>query len=726
MDNEIVCTPFITLVYYYLNWVCSLSFCNSNSFSGTTTTPNPRYTQQQRFIYSPNFSTMTVKPTHNVVHEANGVDFRETPAQFFARQPNNGPITDLQHYRELYQKSISDPEGFFGPLAKELLTWDRDFHKIKSGSLKNGDAAWFLGGELNASFNCVDRHAFANPDKPALIYEADDEKDSYTVTYGELLREVSKVAGVLQSWGVGKGDTVAIYLPMNAQAIIAMLAVTRLGAAHSVIFAGFSSGSIKDRVNDASCKALITCDEGKRGGKIVNIKKLCDDALVHCPSVEKVLVYKRTGNEEITLKEGRDFYWDVESAKFPGYIPPVPVNSEDPLFLLYTSGSTGTPKGVVHTTAGFLLGAAMTTKYVFDVQKDDVLFTAGDVGWITGHTYALYGPLLLGVPSIIFEGTPAYPNYGRFWQIVEKHKATHFYVAPTALRLLRKAGEQEIQKYNLSSLRMLGSVGEPISPDIWEWYNEHVGKNECHISDTYWQTESGSHLIAPLAGVTPNKPGSASYPFFGIDAALIDPVSGVEIEGNDVEGVLVVKDHWPSMARTVYRNHTKYMDTYMNPYPGYYFTGDGAARDHDGFYWIRGRVDDVVNVSGHRLSTAEIEAALIEDTRVGEAAVVGINDDLTGQAVIAFVALKLQTDDEIALRKELILQVRKVIGPFAAPKAVIIVQDLPKTRSGKIMRRILRKISSNEADQLGDITTLSNPQSVEGIIKSFASQFGKK
>lgn len=675
-------------------------------------------------------------PTHTVVHEANDIQTRETPKEFYERQPRKGYFSSLEDYQKLYNESVTDPEGFFGPKAKELLHWDKDFHKVKSGSLHHGDAAWFIGGELNASYNCVDRHAFANPDKPAVIYEADEEKDSRILTYGELLREVSQVAGVLKSWGVTKGDTVAIYMPMNAQAIVAMLAVARLGAIHSVIFAGFSSGSIKDRVNDASCKALITCDEGRRGGKTVNIKKLCDEALLNCPTVEKVLVYKRTNNPEITLKEGRDFYWDEETPKFAGYLPPVPVNSEDPLFLLYTSGSTGTPKGVVHSTAGYLLGAAMTTKYVFDIHPEDVLFTAGDVGWITGHTYALYGPLALGVPTIVFEGTPAYPDFGRLWQIVQKHKATHFYIAPTALRLLRKSGEAEIEKYDLSSLRTLGSVGEPISPDIWEWYNEKVGKGQCHISDTYWQTESGSHFIAPIAGVTPNKPGSASLPFLGIQTCIIDPVSGKEISGNDVEGVLAVKETWPSMARSVWRNHTKYMDTYLKPYPGYYFTGDGAARDHDGYYWIRGRVDDVVNVSGHRLSTAEIEAALIEHHGVSEAAVVGINDDLTGQAVVAYVALKDETADKIngeetseeafALRKELILQVRKEIGPFAAPKSVIIVGDLPKTRSGKIMRRILRKVSALEADQLGDITTLANPQSVEGIITSFANQFGKK
>lgn len=672
--------------------------------------------------------------THQVVHEANGVKPVLTPAEFFERQPAPGSIKDFEHYREMYKRSVEDPAGFFAPMARDLLSWDRDFDTVKLGLLKDGDAAWFLGGQLNASFNCVDRHAFANPNKTAIIYEADSEADSYTLTYGELLRQVLQVAGVLQSWGVTKGDTVAIYLPMNAQAIIAMLAVARLGAIHSVIFAGFSSGSIRDRVNDARCKALITCDEGRRGGRTVNIKKLCDEALLSTPSVEKVLVFKRTGNPDIALQPGRDFWWHEEAAKFAGYFPPVPVNSEDPLFLLYTSGSTGTPKGVVHTTAGYLLGAAMTTKYIFDVQENDVLFTAGDVGWITGHTYALYGPLCLGVPTIVFEGTPAYPDFGRLWQIVEKHKATHFYVAPTALRLLRKLGEAEIPKYDLSSLRTLGSVGEPISPDIWQWYNEHVGKGQCHISDTYWQTESGSHFIAPIAGITPNKPGSASLPFFGIQTCIIDPVTGVEIKGNDVEGVLAIKDTWPSMARSVWHNHTKYMDTYLNPYPGYYFTGDGAARDHDGYYWIRGRVDDVVNVSGHRLSTSEIEAALIEHPGVSESAVVGIPDDLTGQSVVAFVALKdewmsrIENDAEAAieLRRELVMQVRGEIGPFAAPKSVIIVCDLPKTRSGKIMRRILRKISSFELDQLGDISTLQNPLSVEGIITAFDEQFGKK
>lgn len=664
---------------------------------------------------------------HAVVHEANGIAPIPTPAQFYKQQPNKPYFKDAADYAQLYEQLIADPTGFFGSKAKELLTWDREFDHVTSGLLTEGDVAWFLGGRLNAAYNCVDRHALATPDKPALIFEADHPDDGRVVTFAELLREVLRVAGVLQLWGIRKGDTVAIYMPMIPETVIAMLAVARIGAIHLVVFAGFSAGSLKDRVVDALCKAVLTCSEGRRGGKLVPLKKIVDEALLSCPSVTNVLVFKRT-DVEVPMVAGRDSWWHDVVPNQRGYLPPVPVLAEDPLFLLYTSGSTGTPKGVVHTTGGYLLGAALTTKYVFDIHPEDVLFTAGDVGWITGHTYALYGPLTLGVPTIIFEGTPAFPDYGRYWQIVQKHKATHFYVAPTALRLLRKAGEAEIAKYDILLLRTLGLVGEPISPDIWQWYNDKVGQGRCHILDTYWQTESGSHFIAPIAGVTPNKPGSALLPFLGINAALIDPVSGVELEGNDVEGVLAVKSPWPSMARSVWNNHTKYMDTYLKPYPGYYFTGDGAARDHDGYYWIRGRVDDVVNVSGHRLSTAEIEAALIELKAVLEAAVVGINDDLTGQAVVAFVALKNPeaVTDLDATRRELVLHVRGEIGPFAAPKAVIVVPDLPKTRSGKIMRRVLRKITAGEADQLGDTSTLSNPGSVDDIISAVAAQFVKR
>ena len=672
---------------------------------------------------------------HAKVHEAHQIHARQAPQHFYNSQPGPAYIHDMETYKKMYKESIENPEEFFGKMGRDFLHWDRPFTKVQSGSLENGDVAWFLNGELNASYNCVDRHAFANPDKPALIYEADDEADNQIITFGELLREVSKVAGVLKSWGVKKGDTVAVYLPMIPSTVIAMLAIARLGAVHSVIFAGFSSGSMKDRIVDAGCKVLITCDEGRRGGKTIHTKKIVDEGLNGVDSVSHILVFQRTGTEGIPMKAGRDFWWHEETAKQRGYFPPVSCNAEDPLFLLYTSGSTGSPKGVVHSTGGYLLGAALTTRYVFDIHPEDVLFTAGDVGWITGHTYALYGPLALGTTSIIFESTPAYPDYGRYWRIIQRHKATHFYVAPTALRLIKRVGEQEISKYDISSLRVLGSVGEPISPELWEWYHKTIGNENCVICDTMWQTESGSHLIAPLAGAVPTKPGSASVPFFGVNAAIIDPVTGIELPENDVEGVLAVKSPWPSMARSIWNNHAHYINTYMKPYPGYYFTGDGAGRDHDGYYWIRGRVDDVVNVSGHRLSTAEIEASLGNNEAVSEAAVIGIADELTGQAVIAFVSLKgnthpanplegESTSDE--LHRELILQVRGEIGPFASPKCIIIVKDLPKTRSGKIMRRVLRKIASNEADQLGDLSTLANADIVPSLIDAVNVQFLNK
>ncbi|KAK9464879.1 hypothetical protein V1512DRAFT_85233 [Lipomyces arxii] len=652
-----------------------------------------------------------------VVIEAHNVEAAPVPLKYFEKHPSSPHLSSIDEYKKLYQESLDSPETFWGRQVEELLDFSRPYEKVTHGGFEHGDASWFLGGELSASYNCVDRHALASPDKVAIIYEADDEKDSRKITYAELLREVSKVAAVLQSFGVKKGDTVAVYLPMIPEAIISLLAITRLGAVHSVVFAGFSSGSLSDRILDADSKVVITTDEGRRGGKSVATKRIVDDALKSCPDVKHVLVYKRTGGD-VPFQAGRDFWWHEEVLKYRPYFAPVNVPSEHPLFLLYTSGSTGKPKGVLHTTAGYLLGAAMTGKYVFDIHPNDIYFTAGDVGWITGHTYVLYAPLLLGVTTVVFEGTPAYPSFSRYWDIIEKYKATQFYVAPTALRLLKRAGDEFIH-HDLSSIRTLGSVGEPIAPEIWKWYHEIIGKHEAHIVDTYWQTETGSNIITPLSGVTPTKPGSASLPFFGIEPAIIDPVSGEELFGNDVEGVLALKRPWPSMARSVWNSHSRYMETYLTPYKGFYFTGDGAGRDHEGYYWIRGRVDDVVNVSGHRLSTAEIESALIQNHNVAEAAVVGTHDDLTGQAVNAFVVLKPTIDESIAdMKKELILQVRKSIGPFAAPKNIIIVSDLPKTRSGKIMRRILRKVLAGEEDGLGDISTLSNPGIVEEIIST--------
>jgi acetyl-CoA synthetase len=658
-----------------------------------------------------------------VVAEAHQVDTFHPPQKMLDKHPSKPHLAGLEEYQKLYKESITQPDKFWGERARELLSWSRDFETVRSGSLSNGDTSWFLEGQLNASYNCVDRHAFKDPDRVAIIYEADEPGQGRNVTYSELLREVSKTAWALKQMGVRKGDTVAIYLPMIPEALVAILACVRIGAVHSIVFAGFSADSLRDRVIDGKSKVVITTDEGKRGGKLIGTKKIVDDAMKQCPDVSHVLVFKRTG-AEVPWTAGRDFWWHEEVEKWPSYIAPEPMNSEDPLFLLYTSGSTGKPKGVMHTTAGYLLGAAMTGKYVFDIHDGDRYFCGGDVGWITGHTYVVYAPLLLGVSTVVFEGTPAYPNFSRYWDTIEKHKVTHFYVAPTALRLLKRAGDEHVRA-NMKELRVLGSVGEPIAAEVWKWYFEVVGREEAQIVDTYWQTETGSNIITPLAGVTPTKPGSASLPFFGIEPAIIDPVSGEEIHGNDVEGVLAIKQAWPSMTRTVWGAHKRYMDTYLNVYKGYYFTGDGAARDHEGFYWIRGRVDDVVNVSGHRLSTAEIEAAIIEHHSVAEAAVVGVQDELTGQAVNAFVALKETGESNDAVRKELVMQVRRSIGPFAAPKAVYVVPDLPKTRSGKIMRRILRKILAGEEDQLGDITTLADPSIVEKIIANVHEAKGK-
>ncbi|KAL2005752.1 hypothetical protein VTN00DRAFT_10245 [Thermoascus crustaceus] len=654
-------------------------------------------------------------PKPAVVAEAHEVDTFHVPKVFYEKHPSKTHLNGLEEYKKLYEESIRSPNTFWARMARELLSWDRDFQTTHIGSFANGDNAWFVEGRLNAAFNCVDRHAIKNPDKVAIIYEADEPNEGRSITYGELLREVSRVAWVLKQQGVKKGDTVAIYLPMIPEAIVAFLACARIGAIHTVVFAGFSSDSLRDRVLDAEAKVIITTDEGKRGGKVIGTKRIVDEALKQCPDVNTVLVYKRTG-ADVPWTKGRDLWWHEEVEKFPNYLAPESMSSEDPLFLLYTSGSTGKPKGVMHATAGYLLGAAATGKYVFDIHEEDRYFCGGDVGWITGHTYVVYAPLLLGCTTIVFESTPAYPNFSRYWDVIEKHKVTQFYVAPTALRLLKRAGNEHIH-HKMEHLRVLGSVGEPIAPDVWKWYFEAVGKEQAHIVDTYWQTESGSHIITPLGGVTPTKPGSASLPFFGIEPAIIDPVSGEEITGNDVEGVLAIKQPWPSMARTVWRAHKRYMDTYLNVYKGYYFTGDGAGRDHEGYYWIRGRVDDVVNVSGHRLSTAEIEAALIEHPSVAEAAVVGIADELTGQAVNAFVSLKNGNDASEQIRKDLVMQVRRSIGPFAAPKAVFVVDDLPKTRSGKIMRRILRKILSGEEDSLGDVSTLSDPSVVGRIIE---------
>ncbi|KAF9136875.1 acetyl-CoA synthetase [Mortierella sp. GBA39] len=600
-------------------------------------------------------------------------------------------ITSVEQYQKMYRQSIDHPEEFFGKLATELLSWSKPFHTVRHGGLEHGDIAWFLEGQLNASYNCVDRHAITTPNKVAMIYEADEPNQSENITYGELLRKVSQLAGALRARGIRKGDTVAIYMPMIPEAVVAFLACARIGALHSVVFAGFSSEALRDRINDGNSRVVLTSDQGKRGGKTIETKKIVDEALKSCPSVETVIVCQRTGHSEVPMTPGRDVWWGDEVSRQPNYLAPEAMHSEDPLFLLYTSGSTGQPKGVMHTTAGYMLGAAATVKYVFDYHPGDIFACMADVGWITGHTYIVYGPLALG--------------------------ATTFYTAPTAIRALRRLGDSWVEGHDLSSLRVLGTVGEPINPEAWHWYNDKVGKGRCAIVDTYWQTETGSHIITPLPGAIATKPGSATFPFFGIELAILDPVTGKELAGNDVTGVLAVKKAWPSIARTIYGDHKRFMETYLRPYPGFYFTGDGATRDKDGYIWIRGRVDDVINVSGHRLSTAEIESALIMHPTVAEAAVIGASDDVTGQCIHAFVCLKPGISSHSNdLPKELVLQVRKVIGPFAAPKKVYLVEDLPKTRSGKLMRRILRKLVAGEKDSLGDISTLADPSVVAALI----------
>ncbi len=627
-------------------------------------------------------------------------------------------ITEDDYFR-LYQQSIEDPAGFWAERASEFLDWTKPWDNVLDWDYKKGLIRWFEGGKLNVSVNCIDRHLASRGDQTAIIWEGDDPSVDKKITYNELHRQVCKLANVLKSRDVKKGDRVCIYMPMIPEAAYAMLACTRIGAIHSVVFGGFSPEALKDRILDSDCRVVITADEGLRGSKAIPLKTNTDQAVAHCPNVHTVLTVRRTGGN-IDWNEQHDVWYHELMDKAEEDCPAEEMDAEDPLFILYTSGSTGKPKGVLHTTGGYLLYAAMTTKYTFDLHDGDVFWCSADVGWVTGHSYTVYGPLAIGGTTLMFEGIPTWPDASRFWQAVDKHQVNVFYTAPTAIRALMREGDEPVKKTSRASLRILGTVGEPINPEAWEWYYRIVGDGRCPIVDTWWQTETGGHLITPLPGATPLKPGSASRPFFGVVPGIMDTDSKL-IEG-EAEGALVMCHPWPGQMRTLYGDHQRFIDTYFSTYLGYYFTGDGARRDADGYYWITGRMDDVLNVSGHRMGTAEVESALVLHKAVAEAAVVGFPHDIKGQGIYAYVTLVKGVDPTEELRRELVQQVRKEIGPIASPDVIQWAPGLPKTRSGKIMRRILRKIAANELDNLGDTSTLADPAVVDDLIENRANR----
>jgi len=623
---------------------------------------------------------------------------------------------DAARYREMYRRSIEDPEGFWAEQAKRL-EWIKPWQRVKDTSF-SGDVhiRWFEGATLNACVNCIDRHLKTRGQRTAILWEGDDPKDDKRITYRELYEHVCRMANVLKARGIKKGDRVTIYMPMIPEAVVAMLACARIGAIHSVVFGGFSPESLAGRILDCDSSFVITADEGVRGGKRIPLKANTDKALKKCPGVKTVLIVRRTG-AAVATTPGRDLWWHEEKEKVAAECAPEAMDAEDPLFILYTSGSTGQPKGVLHTTGGYLLFAALTHQYVFDYHDGEVFWCTADVGWVTGHSYIVYGPLANGAISLIFEGVPNYPDYSRFWRVCDKHKVNIFYTAPTAIRALMREGDAPVTATSRKSLRLLGSVGEPINPEAWMWYYEVVGEGRCPIVDTWWQTETGGILITPLPGATALKPGSATVPFFGVVPAVLDPQSGKELQGA-AEGVLAIKDAWPGLMRTVYGDHKRFVETYFTQYRGYYFTGDGCRRDADGYYWITGRVDDVINVSGHRLGTAEVESALVAHHAVSEAAVVGYPHPIKGQGIYAYVTLKEGIEPTDKLRLELEDSVRKEIGPIARPDLLQWAPALPKTRSGKIMRRILRKIAENDFGNLGDVSTLADPGVVEELIEN--------
>ena len=622
---------------------------------------------------------------------------------------------DKAKYDAMYKASIETPDAFWSEQATTFLDWITPFTRVSECDMAKGDIKWLLGGKLNVTSNCIDRHLPQRADQVAIIWEGDEPGTERKITYQELHDAVCKMANVLKDRGVSKGDRVCIYMPMIPEAAFAMLACARIGAVHSVVFGGFSPDSLKDRILDSDCRVVITSDESVRGGRVFPLKVNTDTAVAKCPNVHTVLVVKRTGGD-IHWQEGRDIWYHEATADAAATCEPEPMDSEDPLFILYTSGSTGKPKGVLHTTGGYLLMAAMTHKYVFDYHDGDIYWCAADVGWVTGHTYIVYGPLANAATSLMFEGVPTYPDCSRFWQVIDKYKVNTFYTAPTAIRALMAQGDDMVTCTSRASLKILGTVGEPINPEAWEWYYHVVGNGRCPIMDTWWQTETGGHMITPIPGAIDLKPGSATLPFFGVQPALVDP------EGNILEGAtsgnLVITASWPSQLRSVYGDHQRCVDTYYSTYKGYYFTGDGARRDEDGYWWITGRVDDVLNVSGHRLGTAEIESALVLHDAVAEAAVVGFPHDIKGQGIYAYVSLMKGVEATDALMKELREFVGKEIGAIAKPEIIQWAPGLPKTRSGKIMRRILRKIAANELDNLGDTTTLADPAVVDHLVEN--------
>ena len=617
-------------------------------------------------------------------------------------------------YSSMYRQSIDDPDTFWSEMATRFLDWQSPWHNVVSYDFNKGEAAWFAGGKLNVAQNCIDRHLPQRAQQAAIIWEGDDPGESRIITYAELKDAVCRLANVLKARGVGRGDRVCLYMPMIPEAAFAMLACARIGAAHSVVFGGFSPEALKDRILDSNCTAVITADEGQRGGRQVPLKRNVDKALEFCPDVHTCVVVARTG-ASVDWHETRDVAYAEATAAAAAECEPEAMDAEDPLFILYTSGSTGKPKGVLHSTGGYLLQTSMSFHYVFDYREGEVFWCTADVGWVTGHSYIVYGPLSNGATTVIFEGIPTYPDAGRFWEVIDKHSVNIFYTAPTAIRALHAVGDEPVTRSSRASLRLLGSVGEPINPEAWEWYYRVIGESRCPIVDTWWQTETGAMMITPFPGATALKPGSASFPFFGVDLALLNE-DGSEIEGPGA-GYLVVRSSWPSQIRTVYGDHQRLVDTYFTTYPGYYFTGDGATRDADGYYRITGRVDDVLNVSGHRMGTAEVESALVLHEKVAEAAVVGYPHDIKGQGIYCYVTPMQGVELNDALKAELVALCVEEIGPIAKPDIIQWAPGLPKTRSGKIMRRILRKIAENELDSLGDTSTLADPEVVESLIE---------